>query len=86
MPTSNDEIERLRAENEKLQHWKALDKPLTAAMEIANSHVASMRAERAALLAALKTLTEHRRAGLTMPISDACWDQARAAIKLAEGE
>lgn len=39
-----DEIERLRAENANLRRWKALDKPITAAMEIANSHMARMRA------------------------------------------
>ena len=30
-----DEIDRLRAENADLRRWKALDKPLTAAMAIA---------------------------------------------------
>lgn len=38
-----DEIMRLRAENENLRRWKALDKPITAAMAIANSHLAGQR-------------------------------------------
>lgn len=33
------ENERLRAENEVLRRWKALDKPLTAAIAIANSQL-----------------------------------------------
>lgn len=43
----------LRAENERLRRWKALDKPVTAAMEIANSHLATMRAENKRLHAAI---------------------------------
>jgi hypothetical protein len=39
------EIARLRAENENLRRWKALDKPLTAAMEIANLAIDQRRAE-----------------------------------------
>lgn len=59
---------------------------LWADIDSKQAEIERLRAENAALLAALKTLTEHRRAGLTMPISDACWDQAEAAIKLTAGE
>lgn len=40
------EIARLRAENHDLRRWRALNKPLTAALSIANSHLARLRAER----------------------------------------
>jgi hypothetical protein len=39
------EIERLRAENEDLRCWKAMDKPLTAAMAVVNSDVQRLRAQ-----------------------------------------
>jgi hypothetical protein len=38
------EIERLRAENVDLRRWKALDKPLTAAMAIVNTDIERLRA------------------------------------------
>ncbi len=39
------EIKRLRAENEDLRRWKAMDKPLTAAMAVVNNDVVALRAE-----------------------------------------
>jgi hypothetical protein len=81
------EIARLRAENENLRRWKALDKPLTAAMEIANLAIDQRRAEndclraqRDQLLAALKTLVESDN-----PILED-WANARAAIAAVEGK
>lgn len=50
------EIERLRAENENLRRWKALDKPLTAAMAIANGTNTKLRAKVDRLSAALINL------------------------------
>jgi hypothetical protein len=40
------EVKRLRKENEDLRRWKALDKPLTAAMYIANTEIQHLRAEK----------------------------------------
>jgi uncharacterized small protein (DUF1192 family) len=40
-----DEIKRLTAENADLRRWKALDKPLTAAMAIVVTDMQQLRAE-----------------------------------------
>jgi hypothetical protein len=45
MREAKEEIERLQAHNADLRRWRALDKPLTAAMSIANSYNAPLRAE-----------------------------------------
>jgi hypothetical protein len=52
------EIERLRADLADLRRWKALNKPLTAAMAIANSHLAPMHVEIERLQAALDEIIE----------------------------
>ena len=39
------EIERLKAENEDLRRWKAMDKPLTAAMGVVAADLQQLRAE-----------------------------------------
>lgn len=39
------EIKRLQQENADLRRWKALDKPITAAMNVVNNDVQSLRAE-----------------------------------------
>lgn len=54
-----EDVERLRQENADLRRWKALDKPLTAAMAIANSHLVPLRAEIERLRAENKLLFDH---------------------------
>jgi len=39
------ENERLRAENENLRRWKAMDKPLTAAMAVVSNDMQRLRAD-----------------------------------------
>jgi hypothetical protein len=51
------EVERLRAENEELRRWKAMDKPLTAAMAVIQSDMEKLRAEKKELTAALAYCT-----------------------------
>lgn len=47
---------RVLAENSSLRRWKALNKPVSAAMEIANSHLAPLQAEIGRLRAREKLL------------------------------
>jgi uncharacterized small protein (DUF1192 family) len=44
MKEAADEIDRLEAENADIRRWRALDKPLTAAMAIANSEIERLQA------------------------------------------
>jgi chromosome segregation ATPase len=54
--TLKTRIEQLEAENADLRRWKALDKPITAAMSIANSHLAPLHARIEQLEAALRDI------------------------------
>jgi hypothetical protein len=63
------EIARLCAENENLRRWKALDKPLTAAMEIANLAIDQRRAENDCLRAQRDQLL-----AALLPFANARWD------------
>jgi hypothetical protein len=49
-----NEIKRLRTQNDELRRWKALDKPLAAAMSVVSADMQRLRAKNAELLAALK--------------------------------
>lgn len=51
---AESDVARLEAENANLRRWKALDKPLTAAMAIANGTTAKLRADAARLRAELE--------------------------------
>jgi BMFP domain-containing protein YqiC len=51
-------IEQLEAENANLRRWKALDKPLTAAMSIAKSHLIPLHACIEQLEAALRPFAD----------------------------
>jgi len=52
------EIDRLRAENENLRRWKALDKHITAAMAIVQSDTQKLRADNARLQARLAMIAD----------------------------
>jgi cell division protein FtsB len=50
------EIERLKKENEDLRRWKAMDKPLTAAMGVVVADIQQLRAQNDKLRAALQEI------------------------------
>jgi hypothetical protein len=73
------EIERLRAENEELRRWKAMDKPLTAAMAVVQSDVEKLRAAKAELVAVLRVALNEWQSGRHFPE-----ERVLAAIAKAE--
>jgi len=53
------EIERLKAENADLRRWKAMDKPITAAMSVVSNDMQRLKAQNTEVAAYLDTLAEH---------------------------
>jgi hypothetical protein len=55
---------RLRSENEKLRRWKAMDKPITAAMAVVSNDVQRLKAQNTEVAAFLDALAERLTVGM----------------------
>jgi hypothetical protein len=72
-----DEIERLRVENENLRRWKAMDKPITAAMAVVSNDMQRLKAQHTEAAAFLDRLASFLQAlasreGMLGPKADDC--------------